>query len=401
LNEVSAVIRLVLGIMPEQYTQAVTSASDIELMGTVHNDNMADAVRAYKPEMVLMSVDGDVEIEIARRIVDDNPEISVIIITANQSPELLKQAMRAGIKDSLEATCTALEVLASIRLVYERSENQLRKTQSTILMDQLHHQSRVIVLVSAKGGVGKTTTTVNVGVTMANAGKKVVIVDMDLAFGDVNLRLGLSDSPRNIYSLMLEGERYQEVFASYLNKHESGVYVLSAPLSVEEGEYVTASYVQGLIRTLKKDFDYVLVDTSPVMNDDFLTVWEAADQVLMISVADLASVKNNRRMLNILQTLGYALDKVKHVSVKKGTLSERHATDVLESEFYATIAFDGLAVGAAADLGIPVVTHNRYSKAARDFQRLGEKLLAEENRSTKSKLYSRVKLWRTRARRRV
>lgn len=392
-------IRLVLGIMPEQYTQAVTSASDIELMGTVHNDNMADAVRAYKPEMVLMSVDGDVEIEVARRIVDDNPEISVIIITANQSPELLKQAMRAGIKDSLETSCTAMEVLASIRLVYERSVNQLRKTQSTILMDQLHHQSRVIVLVSAKGGVGKTTTTVNVGVTMANAGKKVVIVDMDLAFGDVNLRLGLSDSPRNIYSLMLEGERYQEVFASYLNKHESGVYVLSAPLSVEEGEYVTASYVQGLIRTLKKDFDYVLVDTSPVMNDDFLTVWEAADQVLMISVADLASVKNNRRMLNILQTLGYALDKVKHVSVKKGTLSERHATDVLESEFYAAIAFDGLAVGAAADLGIPVVTHNRYSKAARDFQRLGEKLLAEENRSTKLKLYSRVKLWRTRARR--
>ncbi len=392
-------IRLVLGIMPEQYTQAVTSATDIELMGTVHNDNLADAVRAYKPEMVLMSVDGDVEIEIARRIVDDNPEISVIIITANQSPELLKQAMRAGVKDSLEATCTAQEVLSSIRFVYERSENQLRKTQSTILMDQLHHQSRVIVLVSAKGGVGKTTTTVNVGVTMAKAGKKVVIVDMDLAFGDVNLRLGLSDSPRNIYSLMLEGERYQEVFASYLNKHESGVYVLSAPLSVEEGEYVTAPYVQGLIRTLKKDFDYVLVDTSPVMNDDFLTVWEAADQVLMISVADLASVKNNRRMLSILQTLGYSLDKVKHVSVKKGTLSERHATDVLESEFYATIAFDGLAVGAAADLGIPVVTHNRYSKAARDFQRLGEKLLAEENRSTKSKLYSRVKLWRTRARR--
>ena len=392
-------IRLVLGIMPEQYTQAVTSATDIELMGTVHNDNLADAVRAYKPEMVLMSVDGDVEIEIARRIVDDNPEISVIIITANQSPELLKQAMRAGVKDSLEATCTAQEVLSSIRFVYERSENQLRKTQSTILMDQLHHQSRVIVLVSAKGGVGKTTTTVNVGVTMAKAGKKVVIVDMDLAFGDVNLRLGLSDSPRNIYSLMLEGERYQEVFASYLNKHESGVYVLSAPLSVEEGEYVTASYVQGLIRTLKKDFDYVLVDTSPVMNDDFLTVWEAADQVLMISVADLASVKNNRRMLSILQTLGYTLDKMKHVSVKKGTLSERHATDVLESEFYATIAFDGLAVGAAADLGIPVVIHNRYSKAARDFQRLGEKLLAEENRSTKSKLYSRVKLWRPRARR--
>lgn len=394
-------IRLLLGNMPDEFARAVATSVDMELIGTTQSDFIIEAVRAYKPEMVLMAVKTDAEIETARVIVDEYPEISVLIVTANQSPEFLKQALRAGVKDSLEESLSPHEVLASVRLVYERSETQLRKTKSSILMDQIHHQSKVIVFVSAKGGVGKTTTAVNVGVTMASAGKRTVVVDMDFAFGDVNLRLGLQDSPRNIYSLMLEGERYPEVYHGYLNRHDSGLYVLSAPLSVEEGEYVTAAYVQGLIRTLRKDFDYILVDTSPVMNDAFLTAFEAADQVLMISVADLASVKNNRRMLGIMQTLGYPMNKVKHVLVKKGTLGERHAMDVLADEFYAAIAFDGLAVGAAADLGVPVVIHNRFSKGARDFERLGEKLLAEENRTTKSKFYSRVKMLRKRVRGRV
>ncbi len=394
-------IRLLLGNMSEEFVQTASIAEDIELMGTVHNDFVLDAVRAYKPEMVLMTVKGESDIDIARQIVDENPEVSVLIVAKDQSSELLKKALRAGVKDSLEHSLSPMEVIAALRMVYERTEKQLRKTQSTILMDQLHHKSRTIVLVSAKGGVGKTTTAVNVGVAMANAGKRVVVVDMDFSFGDVNLRLGLPDSPRNIYTLMLEGDRYQEVYTGYLNKHKSGLYVLSAPLSIEEGEYITAAYVQGLIRTLRKDFDYILIDTSPVMNDSFLTALETADQILMISVADLASVKNNRRMLGVLQALGYPLDKVKHVSVKKGTLSERLAVDVLENDFYASIAFDGLAVGAAADLGVPVVTHNRMSKASRDLQKLGMKLLAEENRSSKAKLYTPMKIWRKRTRRRV
>ncbi len=394
-------IRLLLGNMSEEFIQAASVAEDIELMGAVHNDFVLDAVRAYKPEMVLMTVNGESDIDTTRQIVDENPEVSVLIITQDQSSELLKKVLRAGVKDSLEHSLSPMEVIAALRMVYERTEKQLRKTQSNILMDQLHHKSRTIVLVSAKGGVGKTTTAINVGVTMANAGKRVVVVDMDFSFGDVNLRLGLPDSPRNIYTLMLEGDRYQEVYSGYLNKHESGMYVLSAPLSIEEGEYITASYVQGLIRTLRKDFDYILIDTSPTINDSFLTALETADQILMISVADLASVKNNRRMLGVLQALGYSLDKVKHVSVKKGTLSERLAVEVLENDFYATIAFDGLAVGAAADLGVPVVTHNRMSKASRDLQKLGMKLLAEENRSSKAKLYMPMKIWRKRTRRRV
>ena len=394
-------IRLLLGNMSEEFVQTASIAEDIELMGTVHNDFVLDAVRAYKPEMVLMTVKGESDIDIARQIVDENPEVSVLIVAKDQSSELLKKVLRAGVKDSLEHSLSPMEVIAALRMVYERTEKQLRKTQSNILMDQLHHKSRTIVLVSAKGGVGKTTTAINVGVTMANAGKRVVVVDMDFSFGDVNLRLGLPDSPRNIYTLMLEGDRYQEVYSGYLNKHESGMYVLSAPLSIEEGEYITASYVQGLIRTLRKDFDYILIDTSPTINDSFLTALETADQILMISVADLASVKNNRRMLGVLQALGYSLDKVKHVSVKKGTLSERLAVEVLENDFYATIAFDGLAVGAAADLGVPVVTHNRMSKASRDLQKLGMKLLAEENRSSKAKLYMPMKIWRKRTRRRV
>ncbi len=394
-------IRLLLGNMNDEIAQAANTAEDIELMATVHNDFVLDSTRAYKPEMVLMAVNGESDIDIARQIIDESPEVSVLVITEDQSPILLKKLLRAGVKDSLEHSLSPLEVIASLRMVYERTEKQLRKTQSTILMDQLHHQSKTIVLVSAKGGVGKTTTAVNIGVIMANAGKRAVVVDMDFSFGDVNLRLGLPDSPRNIYTLMLEGDRYQEVYTSYLNKHDSGLYVLSAPLAVEEGEYVTAAFLQGLIRTLRKDFDYILIDTSPIMSDSFLTALEAADLILMLSVADIASVKNNRRMLGVLKALGYSLDKVKHVSVKKGTLSERLAMEVLESELYASIAFDGLAVGAAADLGIPVVTHNRMSKASRDFQKLGIKLLAEENRSTKAKLYPSMKIWNKRARRRV
>lgn len=394
-------IRLLLGNAPDAFLQIVVELTDIELVTTAKNESaVLEGVRAFKPDVALLNFPGENGIWLAQKIAEELPEVATVLVGSESSAEVLKQALRAGVKDYLDESITPADMLAAIRAVHERSENQLRKTKSTILMDRLHHKSKVIAFVSAKGGVGKTTTAVNVGVALAKAGKKVVVVDMDFAFGDVNVRLGLPDSPRNIYSLMLEGERYSEVFSGYLTKHETGLYVLSAPLSVEEGEYVTAPYVQGLIRTLRADFDYILIDTAPVMNDVFLVVFESADQVLMLSVADLASVKNNRRMLAILQTLGYDFDNIKHVSVKKGTLGDRPAMDVLESDFYATIAFDGLAVGAAANLGIPVVVYNKHSKASRDFSRLTEKLLAEENRVTSARLVSKFMSLRKKVRRR-
>jgi len=362
-------------------------AGDIEIIGEAENGAVAiEMTRAYAPDIVLMDIQMPVQdgIEATRRIVDECPGSDVVIVSVQDEFDSLKRAMQAGAKEYLLKPFTSDSMVTAIRSVARRQEKWKRVTTNALLADRVRSRAHVVALLSASGGSGKTTVAVNVAVSLASQGKRTVIVDCDLAFGDVGAFLGFSNQRRNLHSLYLEGEAFADLLPSYLHVHESGLHVLLAPESVEEGEAIAPVFIQNVVRALRKEFDYIVLDTGTAIAETAVAAFAAADEWWLTGIADLASAKNNRRLEGVLTDIGYDLTRVRHILIKRGALSERALTQALGQDLYATIAFDAIAAGAAIDLGLPLVLEQKNRRAARDLQRLTAKLTASERRSIRS-----------------
>lgn len=377
-------------------------AADVEIVAEAENGLEAyERAGEYRPDIVLMDINMPVMdgIEATRRIADELPDVAVVIVSVQEEFESLKKAMQAGAREYLLKPFTSEAMLTAIRGVYARAEKRQRVTTTAVLSDRFRTKSRVVSLIGAKGGVGKTTLAVNLAVALARRGKRVAVVDLDLSFGDVGIFFGLNETQRTAYSLLLEGPEFAEALSRYMVSHESGAQVLLAPAQAEQAEYVTPAFAQGVLRALKKEFEYVIVDTGQALSEVFFTAVEMADETLLVSSADLPSVKNNRRLLDVLKTVGYATDNVKSVYVRRGVLSERSAQEVLGLEIYASVGFDPAAAGEAADLGVPLVAGQKRFRAARDMERLAAKMLSEERRSahaaTRTGMFRRA-IWKAR-----
>ncbi len=169
----------------------------------------------------------------------------------------------------------------------------------------MRRSGEVITVFSTKGGVGKTVVSTNIAVALAQLGKSVVLVDLDLQFGDVGIVLGLEPT-QTIIGAVQSGERLDvEMLKGFLVDHPSGLKVLLAPIQPEDAEMVTASRVDRIIALLQSAFDYIVIDTPPALDESVLTALDRSDRVIAITMMDIASVKNSRVSLQKLKQLGY------------------------------------------------------------------------------------------------
>ena len=132
-------------------------------------------------------------------------------------------------------------------------------------------KSKVITVFSTKGGVGKTTLASNLAVSIArHSKKKVALVDLDLQFGDIAIMLNVTVK-NTISDLIKEINQLDtDLMDEYLVTHFSGVRVLPAPIKPEYAEYITAGHVEKIIKTLKENYHYIIVDSSASFHETVL-----------------------------------------------------------------------------------------------------------------------------------
>jgi pilus assembly protein CpaE len=172
---------------------------------------------------------------------------------------------------------------------------------------------RMVVVLGPKGGAGKTLISTSLAVSLAHAGEDVLLVDLDLQFGDAALALGLE--PHNtIYDLVTSGGALDgEKLADYLSVHESGARVLQAPARPDQAAAVDVAFVRELFELLRTTHGWVIVDTSPGFTPEVIAAIDAATDICVVGTADAASLKNMKLGLETLELMGVEHDRVKVV----------------------------------------------------------------------------------------
>jgi len=333
--------------------------------------------KEFQPDIVLMDInmpkmDG---LEAAEKITIGVPKCVVIVISVQGEQEYLRKAMMSGARSYLVKPFNSDELINTIQSVYQMEAKKKIPPEEIEETDKCE----VVTVFGTKGGVGKTTIAVNLAVLLAKKKKKVALLDLDLQFGDVTIFLNLYPH-RTISELVQEGALDLELVESNLTEHNSGVKILPAPSRPEYAELVTPAYVEDIIKLLKVEYDYIIIDTPPLFNEINLTALDLSNQILLVLGMDLATIKNVKLSLELLASLNHR-EKVKLILNRASddmgiTVSDAEAT--LNFLVAAQIPSEGRIVVPALNEGIPFTISNPLGKASLAIQKIADLVTADK-----------------------
>ena len=340
-------------------------------------DPELEKLRNAGPELVFLDLDSDphVGLKFAQFLIDEGLALGLIGAGSDITPDLLLEAMRSGMVEFLPKPVTPESVVEAVDRV-GRKQGKKKKSDEG-------EPGELITVFSAKGGAGSTTLATNLAVEIHRlTRKKTLLVDLDLELGETALLLGM-DPRFSIVDLVRNFHRVDAgLLASYIERDASGVELLSAPYEPADFEAVSGDRVGKILGFLKQRYDYIVADTPKTFNPVTLTAFQLADRLVLVSVADLQSLRNLARSLPLLKRVGsdkgddfMRLVVNRYESGSVISLSEVRKT--LELDVFATVRNDYRTVMESINEGRPAVIEGQ-SEYAQDVRSLAGRLTGVE-----------------------
>ncbi|MEX5297861.1 AAA family ATPase [Kocuria sp. CPCC 205292] len=308
------------------------------------------------------------------------PEVSLVLVVPSDM-SLAVAALRAGFRDVLDQDADPDGILGVLSRVCDAAESRRRALPQGALGGvgsygvpaEPRDDSRVIVVTSPKGGVGKTTIATNLAVGLgAIAPMNTVIVDLDVQFGDVAAALRLA--PDHSLTDAVTGPAVDDalVLKTFLTVHPASIYALCTPTNPAEGDLIGAAQITHLLDQLSGQFQYVVVDTAPGMGEHALAALEAATDTVFVTGMDVPGVRGLRKELDLLGELDLVPENVT-VVVNAADRSTGLSVQDIEATLRAPVDHVVPRTRMAAyatNRGEPLLQHAPKDKAARQLRAL-------------------------------
>lgn len=239
--------------------------------------------------------------------------------------------------------------------------------------------SEVIVVTSGKGGVGKTTTTANIGTGLAKAGKSVVLVDADTGLRNLDLVLGLEN--RIVYNLVdwLEGKcRIKQALIK--DKRNPSLCLLPTSQTKDKNSIKEEDMIK-VVEELKPDFDYIILDCPAGIEQGFKNAIVAADRALVVTTPEVSAIRDADRIIGLLEAnemkkTDLIINRIRMDMVKDGNMmSVDDVVDILAIDIIGAVPDDQNIV-IATNQGEPLVGDG--SMAGKAYENICRRILGEE-----------------------
>ncbi len=240
--------------------------------------------------------------------------------------------------------------------------------------------SEVIVITSGKGGVGKTTSSANLGTGLAMLGHKVVLIDADIGLRNLDVVLGLEN--RIVYDIVdvVDGNCRVKQALIKDKKYES-LFLLPAA-QTKDKDSVSPQQMIDLCETLKEDFDYILIDCPAGIEQGFKNAIAAASKAIVITTPEISAVRDADRVIGLLHSIGIknpllVLNRVRIDMVKKGDMmSLDDVAEILAIDILGVVPEDESIV-ISTNKGEPAVLDNK-SEAGQAFRNISKRIAGEK-----------------------
>lgn len=376
---------LVVESLQQHRTSIIEVLSNVEYVKIVgETGTMEEALNVLETkhtDIILMGagVSGD-GYKVSEKITLEYPEAAVIIIEENFLEDTVHKALFAGARDVLMYPFTPVKLVDTIYRVHELLKKKLSLyKENTVKMKKQSNLANVTTIFSTKGGVGKTLIATNLAIALQKESKKrVILVDLDLDFGNATLALNIT--PKFTLSDVVNDIRNidQDLIESYLIMHESGISILPANAKPQIAEFISPEHIQIILTTLQKSFDYVIIDMPSRFYEPVNPALVIADNLFVVTTPEVATIRNIKSALTTLGELNYPKSKIKIIlnrSDSKSLIKTKDIERTLNHDIYGSISFDYKAALSSLNEGIPVVQKNVRNGIGKEFMNLAKKTI--------------------------
>ena len=239
--------------------------------------------------------------------------------------------------------------------------------------------SEVIVITSGKGGVGKTTTTANVGTGLAKEGKKVVLIDTDIGLRNLDVVMGLEN--RIVYNLVdvIEGNcRINQALIK--DKRYPTLYLLPSA-QTRDKTAVSPEQMSKLTDQLKDEFDYILLDCPAGIEQGFMNAIAGAGRAIVVTTPEVSAVRDADRIIGLLNAneikkTELVVNRLRYDMVKRGDMmSSDDVVEILAVDLLGVVPDDENIV-VSTNQGEPLV--GSKSLAGQAYENICKRIMGEE-----------------------
>jgi pilus assembly protein CpaE len=297
-----------------------------------------------------------------------HPNTALVMLCANQTPEFLVGAMRAGVREVLHSPPAREVLLACI----DRIEQRLG------LAAQPKQPARVLAFVPCKGGSGATFLATNLGYQLASENKKVLLIDLNLQFGDAALFVHDQKPVHTLADIAHNIARLDASFLSATAINVSPNYTLvAAPEDPAHATEVKPEHIDVLLNLATRHFDFVIVDAGRNLDAVTLKALDRADFIFPVIQLTVPFMRDASRLLALFHALGYDKQKIRLLINRFEKGGEITLDDVKRTfgvEPYRTIPNSYQAVASAVNQGRPIASFARNNSVAKALQELAQAL---------------------------
>ena len=372
-------VSLDTGIDEQIVRAALPAVSDIQVVGVVRGvDDSWTTLQETPTDLLVVACSGYSEraLFLIASVVKERPGMPVVVLAHDAPDGFLRRVFEVGADDAVRLPESPEQVNFTLQkvLVRKKAAGTLRENGT----------APMICVLGPKGGTGKTVTSSNLAVALAQAGKSVSAIDLDLQFGDLALAMGVRPD-KTMYDLVQSGGSMDAgKLDAYAMPHSSGVRVLVAPTRPDQASSVGPEFLREVYPLLRATSDFVVLDSSPGFTPEVISAIDNSTYVCMIGTLDTLSLKNTRLGLETLELMGYDPDRVVLVLNRADSrvgIDDEDVLAVVGKRPDIRIPSD-VEVPRAVNEGRPIVIARPDSAAAKAFRALADEFLRREGQGS-------------------
>lgn len=381
-RKVAAIVEA--GQVQQQIRTALESDPELKLELVLESpENAAQRIYSTGPDLILMDerLGGEDTLDLVDELALKLPEAPVLAMLGTDDSTRAQQFLLAGARAFLVKPFTQVNLLSAIRRV-EELEARRRVADPATEQRQPDRAGplQILTVYSPRGGVGSSTIAINLAVALnEKLDARVLLMEGKMSFG--HLGLMLNTRPQNTIADLLPhaGALDDELVDEVVSKHSTGIHLLlsSPDLNVSQG--VRPNDLFGVIQAVSRSFDIIVIDAGSHLDDNAVTLMDAADRVLLITTPDLAALHDTSRFIQLARSLGFHSNKLLAVLNRvgiRGGIKVKEIESALHQSLFARISEGDAKVMRSLNRGVPLVYSASRSPVTKDIYALAERLSA-------------------------
>jgi pilus assembly protein CpaE len=372
-SSITAFVALDEGVDNALVEAALPVGSPIKVVGVVEGlDRGWSVLEETAPELLLVACARYSEraLYLIEGAVKQRPDRPVVVLYTGAPDGFMQRAFDAGADDLLTLPMSSDQILFAL-------EKVLARRRSASLDAAV---CPMICVLGPKGGTGKTLTSCNLAAALALAGKRTVIIDLDLQFGDVGIAFGLAPD-RTMHDLARAGGSIDpEKVDSFLIDHPGGVRALLGPRRPDQAAAIGVDFLRDVYAAVRTNNDFVIIDTAPGFTPEVIASIDSSSDLCVVGMLDALSLKDTKLGLETLELMGYDGSNIRLVLNRADTkvgITHSDMEKVLGRRPDVFVPSDAAVPRSMTD-GRPIVLADERSPVAKSYRTLAGLYLGEE-----------------------